>query len=152
MCIRDSYNYKKGPQRFEPHLKFVTDELLSNVASELGLTPRPETTILMGGSSAGSFALWGVMQRPDIFGHSVGTSPSGPIPESISELAATRNYYTSAGYYEPGFLANAMLYKEELEKAGAEVDIASYPDGHSVDHRARRMVEVLPRIIPPNND
>jgi len=143
------YNYSKGPQRFSNHLTFVIDELLTRVAAELGLTPRAGTTALAGGSSAGSFALWGVMKRPDIFGYSIGTSPSGPIPKDISALAATRHYYMSAGLYEPGFLTNAELYMSFLSQAGAHTDITTYPDGHSDDHKAMQMVAVLPKIFPP---
>lgn len=141
-------NYSRGPQRFDAHLKFVTDELLPAVTSELSVTPKPETTILMGGSSAGSFAMWGVLSRPDIFGHAVAMSPSGPTTIEISPLAATRNYYISAGLYEPNFHTNAEFYQNALEAAGAAVDFKLYPDGHSSDHRALRMVDALRKILP----
>lgn len=145
------HGYTKGPQRFDAHLRFVTDELMPAIKDELAISPDPEATVLIGGSSAGSFALWGVMKRPDVFGVSVGTSPSGPIPDAISDLAARRSYYISAGIYEPGFLYNAVSYEKVLRQAGAQVDLETYSDGHSVDHRAQRMVEVLPHIFPPKN-
>ena len=142
------HGYKKGPQRFDQHLSFVADELLPSVKSELGLDTPAEKTVLIGGSSAGSFALWGTMKRPDVFGVSIGMSPSGPIPEDVSSEAATRTYYISAGIYEPGFRANAIGYESVLKSSNATTDLKSYPDGHSADQRAQRMVEVLPLIFP----
>ena len=139
---------KHGPQRFDDHLKFVADELIPAVTAELNLNVSPENTVLMGGSSAGSFALWGVMTRPDIFGVSIGTSPSGPVPESISVEASRRKYYISAGLYEPGFHYNAIGYYDILSAAGAEADLITYSDGHSSDHRQRRMADLLPHIFP----
>ena len=142
------HDYSKGPKRFDKHLSFVVDELIPSVVSDLDIKIKPEKTVLMGGSSAGSFALWGVLKRPDMFGVSVGISPSGPIPEDISDQAARRRYFISAGLYEPGFRANAVLYDEILSMSGAQTDLKTYPDGHSMDHRAQRMVEVLPVLIP----
>lgn len=141
-------NYTHGPKRFDKHLSFVVDELLPSVASEYEIKLQPENTVLIGGSSGGSFALWGVLKRPDIFGISVGTSPSGPIPEEISDQAAKRRYYISAGIYEPGFRANAILYDEVLSAYGAKTDLKTYADGHSIDHRAQRMLDVLQLLFP----
>ena len=145
------HGYTKGPQRFDAHLKFVTDELMPAIVKDLEIETTPESTLLMGGSSAGSFALWGVMKRPDVFGVSVGTSPSGPIPETVSDLAASRIYYISAGIYEPGFRYNAVSYEKILREAGVSVDLKTYSDGHSNDQRAQRMVEVMPLIFPPKD-
>lgn len=141
-------NYKNGPQRFAPHLKFVTDELMPKIATDLGYQMSAEKTALVGGSSGGSFALWGVMTRPDIFGHAIGTSPSGPVKLDLSDLAATRSYYIDAGLYEPNFHANAQFYAEGLNDAGANVDLRIYADGHSADHRALYMAYALPIIFP----
>ena len=144
------HNYQKGPQRFDQHLSFVVDELIPSVVSSLEIDIAPEETVLMGGSSAGSFALWGALKRPDMFGFSVGMSPSGPVPEEVSDLAAKGTYYISAGLYEPGFRGNAVLYDEKIRQSGAKTDLKTYPDGHSFDHRAQRMVEVLPLIFLPD--
>lgn len=141
-------NYKDGPQRFKPHLQFVTDELMPKIAAELGYQLSAEKTALVGGSSGGSFALWGVMTRPDIFGHAVGTSPSGPVELDLSDLAAERYYYIDAGLYEPNFHANAQFYAEAIQEAGANVDLRIYADGHSADHRALYMAYALPKIFP----
>lgn len=140
-------NYSKGPQRFNAHLDFVTDELLPNITTKLEISAKPESTILMGGSSGGSFAMWGVLSRPDIFGHSVAMSPSGPVNIDVSRLAASRHYYISAGSYEPNFHANAEFYQEALHAAGTMTDLKIYPDGHSSDHRELRMVDALERIL-----
>ena len=148
--IPDAIPEAFGISRFDAHLKFVTDTLLSHIRETYPASPEWRNTVVTGGSSGGGFALNAALRAPATFGHSWPMSPgSGDLRAPIENWDGPKPAFRlSAGYYEPSFLKSAMRTEENLRASGFDVDTHWFAAGHSTDQREIRFVENLKAVFP----
>lgn len=123
------YLHASDPDRFKLHLKWVTDELLPEMAERFGISRKREDLAVAGFSNGGAFAASAGAMANQTFGAaiplsvglpSLGERPSGPLPK----------FFFAAGKLEAGFLRGTTQAYEKVKGWGAEAELEPYVAGH----------------------
>lgn len=118
------------PEFFAAHERFVMDEVLGWVRSELGIDLPRERTAMAGVSVSGELALALALRQPEVFGAVLCASPGGgfqpcePLPTPLPRA------YFVAGALEPWFAENARRWADALGAAGGQVMITEREGDH----------------------
>lgn len=141
------------PNRFEKHMAFVTETLLTWVRTEYGLSSNRLDTGFTGQSNGGVVSLYAGYLHPEIFGISIPISP-GWRNQALTELASAKGdkskFFIAAGLYEPSFLASARASAAGLKAAGYDVTTTWNAAGHSPDQTEAMLFKYLPLAFPPS--
>lgn len=143
------------PNRFEQHMRFVTDTLLPWVRTEYGLSTNRLDTGVTGQSNGGVFALYAGFRHPDTFGTSIPVSPGwgNYALRNITKTDTNKaTFFIAAGLYEPTFLASAQASASSLEAADYEVTTTWNAAGHSPDQTEAMLFKYLPLAFPPTQN
>lgn len=129
--------FPDGGGRFDPHLAYLTDELIPWAEREFSLSPDSADRIITGWSNGGALAVWAALKRPGVFGAAMPMSQAyRPVNDNEPELAAgaghTR-FFFSAGYYEPAFYSGTQQSARALQNAGFDAYFTDYAAGHMLD-------------------
>jgi len=142
------YLERMDPERFDRHLRWVTDEVLPEVARRFGVSTRREELAVAGFSNGGSFAAAAALRRPDVFGaalpFSVGVLPEGERPDG-----PLPRFFFAAGELEPSFLKTTRETMEKVRAWGAAAEMQAYSAGHDSIMWDIALTRFAPQVFPP---
>lgn len=142
------YLHAHDPERFTAHLKWVTDELLPEMAKRYGISTRREDLAVAGFSNGGAFAASAAAMASRTFGAAIplsvgvptlGDKPAGPLPR----------FFFAAGKLEAGFLKGTTEAYQTVKVWGAEAEIESYVAGHDSLMWEIAFNRFVQKIFPP---
>ncbi|MEQ1784328.1 MAG: alpha/beta hydrolase-fold protein [Hyphomonadaceae bacterium] len=134
--------------RFDRHLEFFADELVTWAIKEFGVSPDPRQHSVAGYSNGGVFAVFAALRKPDFFMHAISMSPGLFLPEPEDVRGRKPSIYISAGLYEPGMLQGAKGIGARLKSLGIPTEINVYAAGHFQDQWKIALAAALERIFP----
>ena len=139
-----------GPvERFEQHLTFAADEVLSFARDEYGVSKYRQDIAVNGRSSGGGFAFHAVMRRSDVFANALVHSPRATVPQDTPPAGPTSaRFHIVAGRYETGFLSSARLADTELRAAGYDVRLTELSAGHTPEITEVTLAADLEGLFP----
>ncbi len=151
----------------EAHARYVTDELVPLLQSELPLIDAPEARGLMGASLGAVAALSVAVRAPRFYGRlllqsgsfafsDIGEHARGPVFDPIVEFvneyrsaptAVSDRVYVSCGTYESLIYENRSMVPL-LERTGMEVRYEEARDGHNWENWRDRLRGALCYLFP----
>lgn len=137
--------------RFEQHMRFVTDELLPYAESEFSITTDRSRRGVDGFSNGAVFSLWAGLLAPETFGiviaRSAGYERTVLSPEQLAQASATR-FFISAGLYESYFWRTSNHWAEALRPHAQNVVFTAPAGGHAPDQGTLMLVQYLREAFP----
>ena len=151
----------------EAHARYLAEELIPQLESELPLMGTPEGRCLMGASLGAVAALSTAVQFPGVFGRlllqsgsfafsDIGEHGRGPVFDPIAEFvnrfrrnptAVSQKVFVSCGTYESLIYENRSLVPL-LQATGMEVRFVEARDGHNWENWRDRLREGLSWLFP----
>ena len=151
----------------EAHARYLADELLPQLESELPLMGTPEGRCLMGASLGAVAAFSTAVQFPGMFGRlllqsgsfafsDIGKHGRGPVFDPIAEFvnrfrrdpsAVSQKIFVSCGTYESLIYENRSLVPL-LQATGMDVRFLEARDGHNWENWRDRLREGLSWLFP----
>ncbi len=138
-------DFENAQGRFEQHLRFFSEELVSYAVREFGVSADPARRAVQGFSNGGSFALYAALRRPDVFGLSIALSPSWRrLTDTHFALPTRAHFFISAGLYEVGRQRAARGYAEALRAHGYDTLFETPATGHFRDQEELMLAQFVP--------
>ena len=135
--------------RFERHLAFAADEVLSFAQDRFGVSSDRRKTMVNGRSSGGGFAFHAGMRRPDVFGHALVHSPGATVPGTPPPPGeASARFHIVAGRYETHFLTAARRAQTVLSELGYETSLTELSAGHTMEITQVTLAPTLETLFP----
>lgn len=151
----------------EAHARFVVEELVPTLSSELSLVEGPDGRGMMGASLGGIASFSTAARYPDTFGRlliqstsfaftDIGEHRRGPIFDPIASFVndyrsdphpVTEKLYMSCGQYESLIYENRSMVPL-LQSTGMEVRYVEARDGHNWQNWRDRLREGLAWLFP----
>ena len=168
VCFMDSPDRLRKYAAYEPHARFLVEELVPHLERELPLDARPHARGVMGASFGGVAALHAAWCHPGFFGRLLLQSGSfaftdigrrnhrgplfDPVVSFVNELRAevrpmSERLFVSCGVYESLIYENRSLVPL-LDASGMEVRFAEARDGHNWENWRDRLREGLSWLFP----
>jgi enterochelin esterase-like enzyme len=150
------------------HSRFLTNELLPRLETELPLVGRPSARCLMGSSFGAVASLSAAVKSPDTYGSlilmsgsfvftDIGTEHGGgevfdPVVRFVNKYRARPTHvadrlFVSCGVYEPLIVRNRSMVPT-FESAGMTVRFVEARDGHNWENWRDRLRDALSWIYP----
>ncbi len=163
VCFLDSPDRLKEYAAFEPHARFVTEELVPHLESRLPLEARPQRRCLMGASFGAVAALSTAWTYPKFWGRLLLQSGSfaftdigrnnrrGPLFDPVVSFInrfrsdikpISERLYVSCGIYESLIYENRSLVPL-LDASGMQVRFVESRDGHNWENWRDRLQDGL---------
>lgn len=163
VCFLDSPDRLKEYAAYEPHARFLTEELVPHLESKLPLEPRPQRRCLMGASFGGVAALSTAWYYPKFWGRLLLQSGSfaftdigrgnrrGPLFDPVVSFVnqfrsdikpISERLFVSCGIYESLIYENRSLVPL-LDASGMQVRFVESRDGHNWENWRDRLREGL---------
>ncbi|RYG39642.1 esterase family protein [bacterium] len=138
------------PERFESHLRFVTEEVIPWAEPKFGLASGAAHRALFGFSNGGAFALVASAERPEIFGsvlpYSIAVYDRDELRKTVEGKRLPR-YWLAAGTLES--FVQATGEAETILKGGhARVQFDRYVAGHDSALWQMAFAQALPKVFP----
>ncbi len=164
----DSPDRLKEYANDERHARFLTEELVPHLESQLPLTARPQGRCLMGASFGGVASLSTAWRYPGFWGRLLLQSGSfaftdigkhnrrGPLFDPVVEFvnafrdepkAVSERVFVSCGVYESLIYENRSLVPL-LDETGMQVKFVEARDGHNWENWRDRSREGLSWLLP----
>jgi enterochelin esterase-like enzyme len=151
----------------EAHARFIAEELVPQLESELPLQGTPAGRCLMGASLGAVASLSTAVRYPGMFGRlllqsgsfafsDIGTQKRGPIFDSIADFVnayrddptpVSRQVFLTCGQYESLIYENRSLVPV-LQSTGMSVRYVESRDGHNWENWRDRLREGLSWLFP----
>lgn len=151
----------------EAHARYLTQELVPQLESQLPLMGNPEGRCLMGASLGAVASLATAVQNPGFYGRlllqsgsfafsDIGEHGRGPIFDPIADFvnrfrrdptAVSRRVFMSCGTYESLIYENRSLVPL-LQQTGMDVRFVEARDGHNWENWRDRLREGLSWLFP----
>ncbi len=152
---------------YEPHARYIAEELVPLLEAELPLVGEPGGRGLMGASLGAVASLSTAIRYPDMFGRlllqsgsfafsDIGTHDRGPIFDPIAEMvneyranpfAVSERVFVSCGTHESLIYENRSLVPI-LQRTGMDVRFVEARDGHNWENWRDRLREGLAYLFP----
>lgn len=142
------YVRREDPERFDAHLRWVTDEVMPEVSRRFNVSTSREDLAVYGFSNGGAFAAEAGVHAGDRFGAVIACSVGVP-PEAVEAGATLPQFFFAAGVLEPGFLKGSTQAHELVSGAGAESELQAFVAGHDSTMWYTALSEFAPRVFPP---
>lgn len=138
------------PDRFESHLRFVTQEVIPWAEAKFGLATGGENRALFGFSNGAAFALVASAERPDLFTSVLPFSVAVFDREELRKTVVGKRlprYWLAAGTLET-FNGNTKSAEEILKGVHAPVRRNEFVSGHDEAMWWLGFAQVLPKVFP----
>lgn len=138
------------PERFESHLRFVTEEVLPWAESKFGLATGPANRALFGFSNGAAFAVVASAERPDVFSSVLPFSVAAFDPDELRKTVVGKRlprYWLAAGTLET-FIGNTKSVEEILRNVHAPVRRSEFVAGHDEAMWRLGFAQALPKVFP----
>jgi enterochelin esterase-like enzyme len=152
---------------YEPHARFVAEELLPFLARDFPTLDEPRARCLMGASFGAVAALSTAWRHPGQFGRlllqsgsfaftDIGVNPRGPVFEPVVRFvnafrarpsAVSERVFVSCGTFESLIYENRTM-APFLQQAGMEVRYVEARDGHNWENWRDRLRDGLSWLLP----
>jgi enterochelin esterase family protein len=164
----DSPDRLREYPNYEPHARFLVEELVPHLEAQLPLMAQPRYRALMGASFGGVASLSAAARYPGFFGRlllqsgsfaftDIGTrNHRGPLFDPVVAFmnafrddpkAVSERVFVSCGVYESLIYENRSLVPI-LEKTGMEVRFVEARDGHNWENWRDRLREGMSWLFP----
>ncbi len=168
VAFTDSPDRLREYPNYEPHARFLTEELLADLTNRLPIIDRPSARCLMGSSFGAVAALSTACRYPGVWGRlllqsgsfaftDIGkTNRRGPlfdrVVEFVNQLRAnpmpmSERVFMSCGVYESLIYENRSLMPL-LDSTGMQVKLVEARDGHNWENWRDRLREGLSWLFP----
>lgn len=137
------------PERFDLHLRFVTEEVAPWAESRFGLASGAAHRALFGFSNGAAFALVASSERPDFFGAVLPFSVAVYDRDALKVATTGKRlptYWLAAGTMEP-FVQATGEAERILRESGAEVRFERYVSGHDEAMWQLAFAQTLPKVF-----
>lgn len=138
------------PDRFEQHLKFVTNEVMPWAEKEFGVSADPRYRALMGYSNGGAFALTASVEKPELFANILPFSIAAIDAEALTKEAVGKRlptYWMAAGTLEV-FSRNTETSRSIVRPGARGVHFDLYVTGHDQEQWKLAFAKAMPTIFP----
>lgn len=167
VALTNSPNRLHEYAAFNPHAKFVAEELVPALEARYPLDPRPQARGLMGASLGAVASLHTAVRYPNRFGRlllqsgsfgftDIGRNQRGPVFEPIVKWVnafrddpkrVSEKLFVSCGVYESLIYENRSLLPL-LQGTGMDVRFVEARDGHNWENWRDRLREGLSWLFP----
>jgi enterochelin esterase-like enzyme len=137
-------------RRFDAHMRFVTDEVISWATDELDAAAGP--WVAAGFSNGAAWAIAAAQRHPEIFA-AVAAFSVGVVPRRISgkARAAGVRHYLAAGTLEPGFRLATHQWAQRLQRAGLDCRHREWVGGHEQLWWCQQLPVALSWLLGPRH-
>ena len=142
------YIESHDPDRFEAHLRWVTEEVLPLVAERFGISTRREDLAIAGFSNGGAFAASAGLRAPHRFGHVMAFSVGAP-PQMPAQVEPAPQFFLAAGTLETGFLRGTRAVLDLARSREIPAEMITFAAGHDAGMWDRALAVFAPRVFPP---
>ncbi len=146
--------FEGAGDRFDRHMRFVTDTLLPFAEREYGVTQDRARRGVDGFSNGAVFAYWAGVLRPDLFGVALVRSSGYRGDANVEQLEnpMRARFLMSAGMYETRFWVSTQRRAEALRAAGYDVTFRSLAAGHAPDQGNIAFADFVRMAFPPRRE